>query len=226
MRLNPFTMWWDTRKQNRQIMAMAKQVGEDMRELLEQVAKHQAETAHELFKLKNPWYERSQATVDEPLTEEQEKIVKEFFENSNLPEQIRRNFASVGPVGMRATLGRLGEAPSEQTRSTDAVHPVKSGDVNATIQVINEVFDNPDYAALRKKIAEMPLSRKMANYPGNCYRYPHLAIPPRNTATGFRDPQPPPRQKSMDELISEEQRVMDREAWDNMDLEDIPAPKE
>lgn len=138
MRLNPFTMWWETRKQNRQIMEMAKQVGEDMRNLLEQVAKHQAETAHELFKLKNPWYERSQSTLGNPLTKEQEDIVREFNENSKLPEQIRRSFASGGHIGMRAALGRFGEAPSEQTRSTDAVHPVQPGNVNVTVKILGD----------------------------------------------------------------------------------------
>lgn len=200
MRLNPFTMWWESRRDRQAMIEMAGKIGEDMKELLARVTEHQTNTAHELFKLKNPWYAAAQSTMDKPLTEEQEKIVKDFFENSKLPEQIRRGFATGGHTGMRSALGRFGEAPSEQTRSTDAVHPVPPGDVNVTVQVTGD-------------------------YPGNCYKHPHLDTPPLGTATGFRDPQPPPRQKSMDELIREEHRVMDREAWDQLDLDDI-KPKE
>lgn len=138
MRLNPFTMWWEHRRNQKAVLEMARKVGEDMRNLLEQVAKHQAETAHELFKLKNPWYGRAESTLGNPLTEEQEKIVKEFNENNKLPEQIRRSFASGGHIGMRAALGRFGEAPSEQTRSTDSFHAIEPGNVNVTVKILGD----------------------------------------------------------------------------------------
>ena len=138
MRLNPFTMWWESRRDRKAMLEMATNIGEDMRQLLAQVTEHQTSTAHELFKLKNPWYERSQSTVGQPLTEEQEKIVREFNENSKLPEQIRRGFASGGHIGMRASLGRFGEAPSEQTRSTDDVYAMEPGDVNVTVKILGD----------------------------------------------------------------------------------------
>lgn len=128
-----------------------------LRDLLQ---KHATTMAHELFKLKNQWYERSQSTVGQPLTPEQEDIVREFNENRKLPEEIRRGFASGEHIGMRAALGRFGEAPSEQTRASGQYPSPTPGDVNIEV------------------------------------------------------------------LIREEQRMMDREAWDQLDLDDIGKPKE
>lgn len=123
---------WNPFKTNQRLKDLQSEV-DCLRDLLQ---KHATTVAHELFKLKNPWYERSQSTVDNPLTPEQEDIVREFNENSKLPEQIRRSFASGGHIGMRAALGRFGEAPSEQTRSSDDVHPVEPGDVNVTVTIL------------------------------------------------------------------------------------------
>lgn len=147
---------WNPFKTNQRLKDLQSEV-DCLRDLLQ---KHSTTMAHELFKLKNPWYERSQSTVGQPLTEEQEKIVREFNENSKLPEQIRRGFASGGHIGMRAALGRFGEAPSEQTRASDQYPSPTPGDVNIEV------------------------------------------------------------------LIREEQRMMDREAWDQLDLDDIGKPKE
>ena len=148
MRLNPFTMWWEHRRNNQAIISLAKQVGKDMHEVRLRLDKLEKKPA------------AMDSNLHEPLTPEQEDIVRIFNENRKLPEEIRRGFASGGHVGMRAALGRFGEAPSEQTRRADDVHLVQPGDVNIEV------------------------------------------------------------------LIREEQRVMDREAWDKLDLDDIPDPKE
>lgn len=134
IRLIPFVTWAKHDALQRQLAEVNKQLAS----LGEIIAKHQATTGHELFKLKNPWYAGAQSTLDKPLTEEQEKIVKDFFENSKLPEQIRRGFASGGHIGMRAALGRFGEAPSEQTRSTDDVYAMEPGDVNVTVKILGD----------------------------------------------------------------------------------------
>ena len=134
MRLLPFVTWAKHDALQRQLAEVNKQLAS----LGAIIAQHQATTGHELFKLKNPWYASAQSTLDKPLTEEQEKIVREFNENSKLPEQIRRGFASGGFVGMRAALGRFGEAPSEQTRSTDQIRAVPPGDVSVTVKVLGD----------------------------------------------------------------------------------------
>ena len=130
MRLLPFATWAKHDALQRQLTEVNKQLAS----LGAIIAQHQAVTAKEFFFLKNPGMKPT--TVHEPLTEEQEKIVREFNENSKLPEQIRRGFASGGYVGMRSALGRFGEVPSEQTRSTDAVHPVPPGDVNVLVKIL------------------------------------------------------------------------------------------
>lgn len=132
MRLIPFVTWAKHDALQRQLAEVNKQLAS----LGAIIAQHQAVTAKEFFFLKNPGMKPT--TVHEPLTEEQEKIVREFNENSKLPEQIRRGFASGGFVGMRAALGRFGEAPSEQTRSTDQIRAVPPGDVSVTVKVLGD----------------------------------------------------------------------------------------
>ena len=154
MRLIPFVTWARYDALQRQLTEVNKQLAS----LGAIIAQHQAMTAKEFFFLKNTGVKPT--TLHDPLTEEQEKIVREFNENSKLPEQIRRGFATGGHIGMRASIGRFGEAPSEQTRASDQYPSPIPGDVNIEV------------------------------------------------------------------LIREDQRMMDREAWDQLDLDDIGKPKE
>lgn len=154
MRLIPFVTWSKHDALQRQLTEVNKQLAS----LGAIIAQHQAMTAKEFFFLKNPGVKPT--TLHDPLTPEQEKIVREFNENRKLPEQIRRGFATGGHIGMRAAIGRFGEAPSEQTRASDQYPSPTPGDVNIEV------------------------------------------------------------------LIREDQRMMDREAWDQLDLDDIGKPKE
>ena len=132
MRLIPFVTWARYDALQHQLTEVNKQLAS----LGAIIAQHQAMTAKEFFFLKNTGVKPT--TLHDPLTEEQEKIVREFNENSKLPEQIRRGFASGGHIGMRAALGRFGEAPSEQTRSTDDVYAMEPGDVNVTVKILGD----------------------------------------------------------------------------------------
>ena len=154
IRLIPFPTWAAHDELQRKLAEMNKTLAS----LGAIIAQHQAMTAKEFFFLKNP--DVKPTTLHDPLTPEQEDIVREFNENRKLPEEIRRGFASGGHIGMRSALGRFGEAPSEQTRASDQYPSPTPGDVNIEV------------------------------------------------------------------LIREEQRMMDREAWDQLDLDDIGKPKE
>lgn len=132
MRLIPFVTW----SKHDALQRKLDEVNKQLASLGAIIAQHQAMTAKEFFFLKNPGVKPT--TLHDPLTPEQEDIVREFNENRKLPEEIRRGFASGGYIGMRAALGRFGEAPSEQTRSTDAVHPVQPGDVNVTVKILGD----------------------------------------------------------------------------------------
>lgn len=195
MRWNPFTMWWEHRRQHQAVIQLAEKIGQDIRKLTEEMMEHRAMVGKELHQLK---YGRPTAhcTLGNPLTPEQEEIVKEFSENKSLPEQIRRHFAHGGAFN-RAATGRFGEAPSEQTRSTDQVDPaVYAYDEAVPTTRVDVTFSAPadlSYSDLRRKIAEMPLSMKLRrdNYPGACYKFPHLEVPPLSECTGISDPQPP-----------------------------------
>jgi hypothetical protein len=153
--------------------------------------------AQEFMRLKNP--ELFPPNISEPLTEEQENIIKEFLENSKLPEQIRRDFmARGGYVGQRA-MYRFGERTTDLMVPTDQVRSVRGpaagvpGTASATVVVRagEELRDMGD---------------------GLIARFGHIRVRPRITG--------------LDDLIREENRLMDREAWDNMDLADIPNDKE
>lgn len=132
IRLIPFPTWAKYDALQRQLAEVNKQLAS----LGAIIAQHQAMTAKDLHDLK--WPQRRVSTLHDPLTTEQEKIVEEFNENSKLPEQIRRGFATGGWVGMRAALGRFGEAPSEQTRSKDDIYAIEPGDVNVTVKILGD----------------------------------------------------------------------------------------
>lgn len=258
MRLNPFTMWWEHRKQRQSIIGLAETIGADMNKLRKELMEHQAMVGRELNELK---YGKPAApsTLGEPLTPEQEEIIKEFRKNNNLPEQIRRHFARGGAFN-RSAVGRFGEAPSEQFRRTDQVDPAVyayDADEPATQEVKVEITAPPDlnYSDLRRMIAEMPLSQKLRrdDYPGHCYKFPHLEVPPLSEATGVRDPQPPKFSelgrraeelhlqaltsgmppagleeisRTMDEIERADNAMRDQMAQDQADLDEMDKPKE
>lgn len=222
MRWNPFTMWWEHRRNNRALIECVKQIGLDIRQLREEAMEHRTLVGKELNELK---YGRpfSRSTLESPLTPEQEEIVKEFSENKNLPEQIRRHFARGGKfdrggsIGMRAALGRFGEAPSEQLRSADLVNPAvyaydpdaPTTRVDVTISVDPSAPPDMNYEDLRRKIAAMPLSQKLR-------RDTYLDIPPASLEeVGL----------TMDEMIREDDAERDREAWDQADLDEMDDTK-
>jgi hypothetical protein len=75
----------------------------------------------ELQMLRDPVREfrRMHMNIEAPLTEEERNNVENMLKNSKLPEQIRRGFARGGSIASRSPVGRFGEVPSEQVRSTD-----------------------------------------------------------------------------------------------------------
>lgn len=132
IRLIPFVTWAKHDALQKQLASLQACVNS----LQAAVTQHQDATHRQFRVLKSPPPRVS--TLQEPLTPEQEEILKEYNENNRLPGEIRRSFASGGSVGMRAALGRFGEAPSEQTRRADDVHPVQPGDVSVTVKIMGD----------------------------------------------------------------------------------------
>jgi len=58
------------------------------------------------------------SNIEQPLDEEQRKLVEMFLQDKHLREKKGSCFASGGPTNRRAT-DRFGEAPSEQVRAAD-----------------------------------------------------------------------------------------------------------
>lgn len=219
---NPF-------KTNRRLQELEKEVVK----LQELVQKHATTVAHELYKLKNP-HLHAECNLQDPLTPEQEEIIKEFNKNIKLPEQIRRGFASGGYVGHRAAMF-AGGMMTEQTRQALTREEL---DVEAArlkdLAVESGVYDvkveiNGADARLENFPELLSSINQVRAYPGTCYKRPHLDLPDQRLATGFRDPQPPPRQKAMDELIREDNAYMDEQAQFDADLQELiddTKPKE
>jgi len=147
MRWNPFVMY----REHEQLQTTFDQAVKTIEALSRQLLAHQTLVARELHTLK---YGRPTAhsTLGNPLTPEQEEIVKEFNDNKSLPEQIRRHFARGGKFENRIAEGLFGEAGSDhQTRAIDpavyAADPEEPGTkVNITVQFdgqtrsVQEVF--------------------------------------------------------------------------------------
>lgn len=119
LRWNPFAMWTD----HCALVQRLARLEEVVQNLAGEVQRHQTMVGHELYKLKTP-APPVRCTLHDPLTPEQEEIVKEFLETNNLPHQIQRNFAR-GGIAARVAVGRFGEVPSEQTRSTYSVRALQ-----------------------------------------------------------------------------------------------------
>lgn len=108
LRWNPFAMW------------------SDHCQLVERVVKAEAEvkalgtllsmTNDRITKLVDA--PKTASNIEQPLDEDQRKLVEIFLQDKSLREKKGSRFASGGPVNRRST-DRFGEAPSEQLRAAD-----------------------------------------------------------------------------------------------------------
>lgn len=245
---------WVSRREHNAVKEALDAVTETVKHLEKQMAEHMAMVGKELHKIK---YGRPSAecNITDPLTPEQEKIFKEFNENSKLPEQIRRDFARGGQVKFSAAqiaaLGRIGEGsmlggfggfrPDLSTlEAYREWHLGKPFEADMTVQV-NPVQVNwqGDPDEIRKKITDalnsMP-SRKQGQEPVLGAWPKKLEPLPTwdplshlGKSTGILYREPKPQEKSTSELIDEDHKYMDEQAQFNADLQDLiddTKPKE
>lgn len=117
LRWNPFAMW------------------SDHCQLVERVGKAEAEvkalgtllsmTNDRITKLVDA--PKTASNIEQPLDEEQRKLVEMFLQDKSLREKKGSCYASGGPTNRRAT-DRFGEAPSEQVRAADQANQDTSGE--------------------------------------------------------------------------------------------------